>query len=123
VKNTLLAILILGLSFEASAFFNRKKESVEVRIQARAQYLGDMRGFSHFHLDNIKVLEVPSGIDKESLQKGLNAWVGARSDERLKYRACDSQADIYLKIDKRDLAADGQVEYETLADIELMRCR
>lgn len=123
MKKALIAALIFGISFEASAFFVRKKESVEIKVTARAQYLGDLRGFSQFHLDHVQLLEVPAGINKEALQEGLKSWIGARSDARLKYRACDNQALIIMKIDKRDLAESGQIEYETVADIELMQCK
>ncbi|KYG63916.1 hypothetical protein AZI86_13965 [Bdellovibrio bacteriovorus] len=123
MKNILLVALILGTSFEASAYFVRKKETVEIQVNARVQYLGELRGFSQFHLDHVQLLQAPAEINKEALQAGLNHWLGARADYRLGYKACGGQAFLILKLDKRDLSPAGDVEYEAVADIELMQCK
>lgn len=123
MKYVLMSLMMVLTSYEASAYFVRKKETVEIQVQARVQYLGDLRGYSQFHLDHVQLLKAPADINQENLQAGLKHWLGARADQRLGYKACPTNAFLILKIDKRDLSPDGNVEYEAIADIELMQCK
>lgn len=117
----LMALLSLGLQAQAQWI---PKESKEIQVKARVQYLTDLRGYSYFHLDHAKLLSADPSLNEEAIQKLVNnGWgISIRAGENFTLKQHCAEAQMSVKIPVRDILEDGRIYLDTTTEMGYFKC-
>lgn len=115
------ALIFSGLQTQAQWI---PKESVTITVRARVQYLSDLRGFSHFHLDHIELLSAEPALNQNAVLKLIkNPWgVALKAPENFTLKQACAQAELAVNIPTRDILADGSIYLDTTTEMGWFRC-